>query len=98
MSSHSGGSYYGEVPHWNGDPSGFERFCTACKWFSYSLKESERKHAAARIWAKLQGPAKSVVRNLDPEQFIGNNGVDRLLEILRKILFNGCRSLISFNV
>ena len=82
--SSQGGASYGEVPNWNGDPSSSERFCVACKWFSYSLEESERKHAAARIWAKLQGPAKSVVRNLDPEQFIGNHGVDRLLEILRK--------------
>ena len=60
-------SFGHEVPSWSGDPSEFETFATACRWFEKSLKENERKSAASRVWAKLHGPAKAVVRHLDPD-------------------------------
>ena len=49
------------VPTWDGDPASFEGFCTSCRWYECSLKESERRLAAPRIWQRLQGSAKSVV-------------------------------------
>ena len=58
-----------EVPTWDGDPASFEGFCTSCRWYECSLKESERRLAAPRIWQRLQGSAKSVVRNLEPKDF-----------------------------
>ena len=51
------------VPVWSGDPVDFEAFSIACRWYEKSLKESERKQAASRVWARLAGPAKAVVRH-----------------------------------
>ena len=66
----------GGVPAWNGDPASFEAFATACKWYTLSLKESERRQAASRVWQRLQGAAKSVVRHLDPSEYDATNGLD----------------------
>ena len=73
-----------EVPTWDGDPSSFETFATSCQWFEASLKDTERKLAAPRIWQKLSGSAKSVARHLDPQEFSTANGVTKLLGILRE--------------
>ena len=62
MASQSSGQH--GVPTWSGDPVEFETFAIACRWYEKALKESERKQAASRVWAKLTGPAKAVVRNL----------------------------------
>ena len=76
--------HYSSIPTWNGDPAAFEAFVTACKWYTLSLKESERKQAASRVWQKLQGAAKSVVRHLDPMEYDAVNGLDKLIEVLRE--------------
>ena len=72
-----------EIPTWNGDPSSFEAFATSCRWYERSLKDSERKLAASRIWQKLSGAAKSVVRHLDPDDFDKDDGLRKLLGVLR---------------
>ena len=72
------------VPSWNGDPASFEQFATSCKWYEMGLKESERKLAASRIWQKLSGAAKSVVRHLDPADYDSTTGLTRLLSVLRE--------------
>ena len=71
------------VPSWSGDPATFEAFATACRWYERGLKESERKLAASRIWQRLGGAAKSVVRHLNPEEFDTPSGLKKLLDILR---------------
>ena len=58
-----------DAPSWNGDPSLFLTFGTACRWYEKTLKEGERRGAAARVWSKLSGPARSVVRHLSPDEF-----------------------------
>ena len=73
-----------QIPSWDRDPNTFERFATNCRWYSNSLKSSARPLAAPRVWHKLTGSAKSVVRNLDPEQYIGTDGLEKLLQVLRK--------------
>ena len=72
------------VPTWDGDPTTFETFSTASRWYERSLKETERKLAASRIWQKLTGAAKSVVRHLDPGDFDDQNGLTKLLNVLRE--------------
>ena len=72
-----------EVPTWSGDPAEFETFSVACRWYVKSLKDSERKQAAFRVWAKLQGPAKAVVRHLNPDDYESEEGLSKLLEVLR---------------
>ena len=72
-----------DIPTWNGDPSSFEAFATSCRWYERSLKDNERKLAASRIWQKLQGAAKSVVRHLDPDEFDREDGLRKLLGVLR---------------
>ena len=71
------------VPTWDGDPASFEAFVTACKWHASSLKESERKLAASRVWQRLRGAAKSVVKHLDPADYDSLTGLHRLIEVLR---------------
>ena len=61
----------------------FETFAIACRWYEKALKESERKQAASRVWAKLTGPAKAVVRNLNPDDHEHNDGLTRLVQVLR---------------
>ena len=72
------------IPSWDGDPTAFETFSTAARWYERSLKENERKLAASRIWQRLSGAAKSVVRHLDPGDFDDSNGLTKLLNILRE--------------
>ena len=60
---------------WDGDPSSFEAFATSCKWFECALKDSEKKLAAPKIWQRLSGAAKSVVRH---------TGLEKLLRVLRE--------------
>ena len=74
---------YSEVPSWNGDASSFEAFATACRWYQKSLKSNEQHLAAPRIWQRLTGPAKSVVKHLPPEDFEDARGLGRLLDVLR---------------
>ena len=71
------------VPTWNGDPASFESFVTACEWYSIGLKDQERKLAASRIWQRLTGAAKSVVKHLNPSDFDSPAGLNKLLAILR---------------
>lgn len=37
----------------------------------------------ARLWGKLKGAAKSVVRHLDPDAFEGKDGLEKFLPVLR---------------
>ena len=71
------------VPTWNGDPASFESFVTACEWYATGLKDQERKLAASRIWQRLTGAAKSVVKHLNPSDFDSPAGLNKLLAILR---------------
>ena len=71
------------VPTWDGDASTFEAFATHCKWFQRSLKDSEQKLAASKVWQKLTGVAKQVVKHLPPEDYEDSEGLSRLLEVLR---------------
>ena len=73
-----------EIPTWSGDPVEFEAFATACRWYEKSLKSSERQQAASRIWARLTGPARAVVRHLDPDDYEADDGLSRLVDVLRK--------------
>eukprot|EP00435_Cladocopium_sp_Y103_P016634 s3724_g4.t1 len=73
-----------EVPTWDGDPGSFDNFANSCKWYECSLKDADRKLAAPRIWQRLAGAAKSVVRHLDPKEFDTPSGLERLLDILRQ--------------
>eukprot|EP00913_Durusdinium_trenchii_P007584 g7127.t1 len=53
-------------------------------WYEASLKDSERKLAAPRIWQKLEGAAKSVVKHLEPKDFATETGMNKLLGVLRE--------------
>ena len=75
--------YSFDVPTWNGDPATFHTFETACRWYEKTLKEGERRGAAARVWSRLTGPARSVVKHLSPEDFDNSAGLDKLLQVLR---------------
>ena len=70
------------IPSWDGDPAGFEEFVTAARWYERSLKDSEWKLAASRIWQRLGGAAKSVVKHLDPSEFDSTNGLSKLIAFL----------------
>ena len=72
------------VPSWDGSPGTFESYVTACKWYSKGTKESERKLVVARLWRKLSGAAKSIVRYADPEQFDHEDGLNQFLALLRE--------------
>ena len=72
-----------DIPCWSGDPTEFETYATACKWYQKGTKENERKLVVARLWSRLQGPAKSVVRHLDPDLYEGADGLSNFLEVLR---------------
>lgn len=72
-----------EVPAWSGDPAEFETYATACRWYQRSLKDADRKLVVARLWGRLQGAAKSVVRHLDPDAYDDESGLARFLNVLR---------------
>ena len=78
------GVSHSDVPTWDGDASSFESFVIACRWFQKSLKDSEQKQAASKIWQRLQGPAKAVVKHLSPEDYEDIGGLQRLLDVLRQ--------------
>ena len=72
----------GAVPSWDGDPCSFESYCKAARWFRAGLKDNEKANAAARLWTALRGPARDVVKDLDPEEFERPEGVQALLDVL----------------
>ena len=55
-----------KIPTWSGDPVEFETLAIACRWYEKSVKDSERKRSASRVWARLTGPAKAVVGTSEP--------------------------------
>lgn len=71
------------IPSWDGDPSSFEQFVQDCRWYESSLKSNERTLAASRIWRRLTGAAKSVVRHLNPLDYDSPTGLQKLLDVLR---------------
>ena len=71
------------VPCWSGDPGEFESYATACKWYQRTTKEADRGLVVARLWSRLTGAARSVVKHLDPESFEGQDGLSKFLEVLR---------------
>ena len=75
-------SFVDSVPTCSGDPSEFETFVTACKWYVKGLISSEQSQAASRVWSRLKGPAKAVVRHLNPADYSDEQGLHRLLEVL----------------
>ena len=77
-------TFSADIPTWDGNASTFDSFVVSCRWFRKSLKESEQKQAASKVWQRLTGVAKSVVRHLDPDKFEDAEGLDRLLEVLRR--------------
>ena len=79
-----------DVPTWDGDPSSFEQFVTSCRWLEASLKDTEKKLAAPKIWQRLGGSAKSVVRHLDPSEFGSTEG---LWTFCGRALFNVFQTL-----
>ena len=72
-----------EIPSWDGDPGTFQTFEVACQWYEKTLKDTERRGAAARVWSRLTGPAKSVVKHLSPDEFDTTGGLAKLLAVLR---------------
>eukprot|EP00435_Cladocopium_sp_Y103_P013825 s669_g3.t1 len=74
---------FDNVPVWSGDASEFEAYVTACKWYAKATKENERPLVVARLWGKLKGAAKSVVRHLEPDDFESKDGLELFLQILR---------------
>ena len=72
-----------DIPTWTGDPVEFESFATACRWFEKSLEETEKKSAASKVWAHLQGPAKAAVKHLNPDEYESETGLTKLVDVLR---------------
>lgn len=73
----------GVTPSWDGNPTTFETYVTAAKWYEKGTKASARPLVVARLWSQLSGAAKSVVRYLEPEAFEGPDGLQRFLDVLR---------------
>lgn len=72
------------VPSWDGSPSTFETYVTAAKWYERGTKSSERNLVVARLWGQLTGAAKSVVKFLEPDQYDGQDGLARFLDVFRQ--------------
>ena len=68
---------------YDGDPGTFQMFEVACQWYEKTLKDTERRGAAARVWSRLTGPAKSLVKHLSPDEFDVSGGLAKLLSVLR---------------
>ena len=49
-----------------------------------ATKESDRKLVVARLWGKLTGVARSVVKHLNPDAFEGEDGLRKFLDTLRQ--------------
>ena len=81
-----------EIPTWDGDPASFESFATSCKWYESGLKDNEKKLAAPRIWQRLSGVARSVVKHLEPKDFSTDGGLERLMAVLRSRPSRSCPS------
>ena len=47
------------------NPESFQAFETAYRWFPRTLKENQKKTAAAKVWSKLTVLARSVARHVD---------------------------------
>ena len=72
------------VPGWNEDIWTLRDHQRAALWYRAGLKPREQDRAMARLWAKLQGPAKEVVRVCKAQDIEDARGVERLRRIFRE--------------
>ena len=71
------------VPVWDGDPLKLADYENEALWYQAGLKPAERDMASARLWQCLKGPAKDLVKDLKPADFLTAKGVEKLLTILK---------------
>ena len=71
------------VPWWSGEPADWDDYVIAAKWFRKALKPAERNQAPARLWQALTGSPKDAVKNLDPDEFEDQRGLERFLRVLK---------------
>ena len=88
----SRGSSWQSVPMWNGKPESFAHFIHEVKWTLTSSRKEDRALLAAKIVRRaLQGGQPTLVQllyKLDPEDFRGEEDVQKLIRFLEESPLN----------
>ena len=78
------GSFEERVPTYDGDPAGFQKYCKKARRYLESTKYSERYLCGPRLEARLTSKAEASVETCRAGWLSHPDGVERLLEFLRK--------------
>ena len=70
------------VPSWDGNPRTWRRFQKEISWYAMGSKPGVRKFLAPRVLAKLSGPARLLAMGWEQQEFVGPQGLQRLLQKL----------------
>ncbi len=79
-----GGYIPPEVPAWDGNPSGFQRYEEDLQWFIAATKEQDRRYVVARLRPHLTGPARTLIRRWRAADFDTADGPAEFLRRLRQ--------------
>ena len=74
------------IPSWNSEPGSWEEYKTLVAWYVAGTKESDRRLLGARLAARLPGAAKLAVEQRGPQWLDREDGADRLVEYLEKVV------------
>ena len=72
-----------DVPTWNGTEETWNGYLEDVEWYFYALEPKHRGLLAHRLARKLTGTARNALKGLKASEFIGIEGITKLLRILQ---------------
>ena len=72
-----------DVPTWNGAEETWNAYLEDVEWYFYALEPKHRGLLAHRLARKLTGTARNALKGLKASEFIGIEGITKLLRILQ---------------
>ena len=72
-----------DMPTWNGSEDTWNGYLEDVEWYFYSLEPKHRGLLAHRLARKLTGTARNALKGLKANEFIGVEGIPKLLRILQ---------------
>ena len=76
-------SWEKDMPTWNGSEDTWNGYLEDVEWYFYSLEPKHRGLLAHRLARKLTGTARNALKGLKANEFIGVEGIPKLLRILQ---------------
>lgn len=90
------------VPSWDGSSRTWRRYCKEVSWYVSGTKAEHRRYLAAKLIARLSGPARLLSMSWHKRDFEGEQGVERMLRsfasspLVRRSLPNAASTMSEY--